>query len=50
MTDLLTRMRADEVDIIEQYDDPGFVSFTCADPDGHRIEVCWEVSGALTGF
>ncbi|MDL4821182.1 VOC family protein [Actinomadura opuntiae] len=50
VTDLLTRMRADEVDIIEQYDDPGCVSFTCTDPDGHRIEAYWEVSGALTGF
>lgn len=50
VTDLLTRMQADEVDIIAQYDDPGFVSFICTDPDGRRIEVCWEVSGALTGF
>ncbi|TDD29179.1 VOC family protein [Actinomadura sp. KC06] len=48
--DLLTRMQADGVDIIGQYDDPGYVSFTCTDPDGHRIEAYWEVSGALTGF
>ncbi|MFC9976670.1 VOC family protein [Spirillospora sp. NPDC127200] len=48
--DLLTRMRADGVDVIKQYEDPGYVSFTCTDPDGHRIEAYWEVSGALTGF
>jgi catechol 2,3-dioxygenase-like lactoylglutathione lyase family enzyme len=48
--ELRIRMQADEVDIIKQVDDPGYVSFTCTDPDGHRIEAYWEVSGALTGF
>ncbi|MFI6517827.1 VOC family protein [Spirillospora sp. NPDC050679] len=48
--ELLARMRADEVEIIKQYEDAGYVSFTCTDPDGHQIEAYWEVSGALTGF
>ncbi|WP_157610437.1 VOC family protein [Spirillospora albida] len=48
--DLLSRMQTDGVDIVEQYEDPGYVSFTCTDPDGHRIEAYWEASGALTGF
>jgi catechol 2,3-dioxygenase-like lactoylglutathione lyase family enzyme len=38
----LERLRADGVEIIEQDDEPGMVSFKCLDPDGHRVEVYWE--------
>ncbi|WP_344047677.1 VOC family protein [Streptomyces thermoalcalitolerans] len=44
---LLGRLAADGVEIIEQFDESGLVSFKCLDPDGHRVEVYWEapVSG-----
>ncbi len=38
----LSRLEADGVTIIETDDEPGYVSFKCADPDGHRIEIYWE--------
>jgi catechol 2,3-dioxygenase-like lactoylglutathione lyase family enzyme len=40
--ELLARMRADAVTIIETEDEPDLVSFKCADPDGHRVEIYWE--------
>ncbi|MFC8015798.1 VOC family protein, partial [Streptomyces cinereoruber] len=36
---LLGRLASDGVEIIEQFDEPGHVSFKCLDPDGHRVEV-----------
>jgi len=38
----LRRMRADEIEIVEDDDEADMVSFKCLDPDGHRIEVYWE--------
>ena len=42
----LARLRAGTVEIIEHDDEPEMVSFKCLDPDGHRIEVYWEVQRA----
>jgi len=39
---LLTRLRADGVEVIEDYDEPGYVAFKCTDPDGYRVETYWE--------
>ena len=39
---LMERMQADGVTIAERNDDAAWVAFKCLDPDGHRIEVCWE--------
>ncbi|GII04478.1 hypothetical protein Pta02_64860 [Planobispora takensis] len=39
---LLARMRADGVGVAEDYDEPAYVAFKCADPDGHRVEAYWE--------
>ena len=39
---LMERMDADGVTIAERNDDAAWVAFKCLDPDGHRIEVCWE--------
>lgn len=38
----LTALRAAGVEIVESWDEPGYVAFKCADPDGHRVEVYWE--------
>jgi catechol 2,3-dioxygenase-like lactoylglutathione lyase family enzyme len=38
----LERMQANGIEIIEHGHDPDGVSFKCADPDGHRVEVYWE--------
>jgi catechol 2,3-dioxygenase-like lactoylglutathione lyase family enzyme len=29
-------------EIVEEWDEPGYVSFKCRDPDGYVIEVAWE--------
>ena len=42
---LLARLRADDVPIIEEYDEPTYVAFKCLDPDGHRVECYWEPAG-----
>jgi Glyoxalase/Bleomycin resistance protein/Dioxygenase superfamily len=39
---LLARMEADEVLILERWDEPGYVAFKCLDPDGWRVEAYWE--------
>lgn len=41
---LLALLRDDGVTIIETDEEPELVSFKCADPDGHRIEVYWEAT------
>lgn len=38
----LSHLRALGVPILETDDEPGYVAFKCADPDGHRIEIYWE--------
>ena len=40
--ELLARMEADGVSIVERDDEPGLTSFKCLDPDGWRVEVYWE--------
>jgi catechol 2,3-dioxygenase-like lactoylglutathione lyase family enzyme len=40
--ELLARLRADGVPVLEEYDEPEYVAFKCADPDGHRVEAYWE--------
>ena len=40
--DLLARMRADGVRILEDDDGASYVGFKCEDPDGHRVESYWE--------
>ena len=40
---LLERMEADGVAIAERNDEEAYVAFQCLDPDGHRIEVYWEL-------
>ena len=39
---LLARLRADDVPIIEEQEEPTYVAFKCPDPDGHRVECYWE--------
>ncbi|WP_165985377.1 VOC family protein [Streptomyces sp. YIM 98790] len=39
---LLARMRGDGLRITEDYDEPAYVAFKCADPDGHQVETYWE--------
>lgn len=39
---LRARLVADGVEIIEAYDEPDYVAFKVADPDGHRVEIYWE--------
>ena len=36
------RLRRDGVPITEEWDEPGYVSVKCRDPDGYVIEVAWE--------
>jgi catechol 2,3-dioxygenase-like lactoylglutathione lyase family enzyme len=39
---LQDRLAADGAEILESDDEPAYVAFKVADPDGHRIEVYWE--------
>ena len=39
---LRSRLEAGGVPVVERDDEPGLVSFKCLDPDGWRVEVCWE--------
>jgi hypothetical protein len=36
------RLTADDVAIVEQSDEPDYVSVKCLDPDGYVVEVFWE--------
>jgi catechol 2,3-dioxygenase-like lactoylglutathione lyase family enzyme len=40
---LLERMEADGVTIVERDDEAAYTAFKCLDPDGHRVEVYWEL-------
>jgi catechol 2,3-dioxygenase-like lactoylglutathione lyase family enzyme len=44
--DVRVRMERDGVAVVERDDEPDIVSFKCLDPDGWRVEVYWERSGA----
>ena len=39
---VLASISAAGVEVVEEYDDPGLVSFKCLDPDGWPVEVYWE--------
>jgi catechol 2,3-dioxygenase-like lactoylglutathione lyase family enzyme len=41
------RLRRDGVPIAEEWDEPGYVSVKCRDPDGYVVEVAWEPEGAM---
>ena len=34
----------DGVEIVEQWDEPDYVSVKCKDPDGHIVEFSWETT------
>jgi catechol 2,3-dioxygenase-like lactoylglutathione lyase family enzyme len=36
------RLAADGVPIVEEWDEPDYVSVKCADPDGYIVEYAWE--------
>jgi catechol 2,3-dioxygenase-like lactoylglutathione lyase family enzyme len=36
------RLRADGVPLIEEWDEPTYVSRKCTDPDGYVVEIFWE--------
>jgi catechol 2,3-dioxygenase-like lactoylglutathione lyase family enzyme len=36
------RLAADGVEIVEQWDEPEYVSVKCRDPDGYVVEAAWE--------
>jgi catechol 2,3-dioxygenase-like lactoylglutathione lyase family enzyme len=36
------RLVAHGVPIVEEWDEPGYVSVKCADPDGYVVEAAWE--------
>jgi catechol 2,3-dioxygenase-like lactoylglutathione lyase family enzyme len=36
------RLAADGVPIVEERDEPGYVSVKCRDPDGYVVELAWE--------
>jgi catechol 2,3-dioxygenase-like lactoylglutathione lyase family enzyme len=44
---LRDRLLADGVELVEQWDEPDYVSVKCRDPDGYIVEASWEPSGAL---
>jgi catechol 2,3-dioxygenase-like lactoylglutathione lyase family enzyme len=36
------RLAADGVELVEEWDEPDYVSVKCRDPDGYIIEASWE--------
>jgi catechol 2,3-dioxygenase-like lactoylglutathione lyase family enzyme len=36
------RLAADGVPIVEEWDEPDYVSVKCRDPDGYVVEISWE--------
>ena len=41
---MASRLRDDGVEIVEQWDEPDYVSVKCRDPDGHIVEFSWETT------
>jgi catechol 2,3-dioxygenase-like lactoylglutathione lyase family enzyme len=39
---LRDRLADDGVELVEEWDEPGYVSVKCRDPDGYIIEASWE--------
>jgi catechol 2,3-dioxygenase-like lactoylglutathione lyase family enzyme len=42
---LRARLAADGVPIVEEWDEPEYVSVKCSDPDGYVVECGWEPRG-----
>jgi hypothetical protein len=36
------RLRRDGVELVEEWDEPDYVSVKCRDPDGYIVEASWE--------
>jgi catechol 2,3-dioxygenase-like lactoylglutathione lyase family enzyme len=39
---LRERLAADRVELVEEWDEPDYVSVKCRDPDGYIVEASWE--------
>lgn len=39
---LLQRVTEDGIEVVERYDEPGFVNFKCLDPDCYVVEAYWQ--------
>jgi catechol 2,3-dioxygenase-like lactoylglutathione lyase family enzyme len=39
---LRDRLAADGIELVEQWDEPDYVSVKCRDPDGYIVEAAWE--------
>ena len=39
---LRERLAADGVELVEEWDEPDYVSVKCRDPDGYIVEAAWE--------
>ena len=39
---LRARLAADGVELVEEWDEPDYVSVKCRDPDGYIVEAAWE--------
>lgn len=39
---LRDRLRSDGIEIVEEWDEPDYVSVKCRDPDGYIVEASWE--------
>jgi catechol 2,3-dioxygenase-like lactoylglutathione lyase family enzyme len=39
---LRDRLAADGVELVEEWDEPDYVSVKCRDPDGYIVEASWE--------
>jgi catechol 2,3-dioxygenase-like lactoylglutathione lyase family enzyme len=39
---LRDRLAADGVELVEEWDEPDYVSVNCRDPDGYIVEAAWE--------
>ena len=39
---LRDRLVADGVELVEEWDEPAYVSVKCRDPDGYIVEAAWE--------
>jgi catechol 2,3-dioxygenase-like lactoylglutathione lyase family enzyme len=42
---LRNRLAADGVELVEEWDEPDYVSVKCRDPDGYIVEASWEPEG-----
>jgi hypothetical protein len=41
---LRDRLKADGVELVDEWDEPDYVSVKCRDPDGYIVEAAWEPS------